>query len=120
MILVAGVAVAWMGFRLFAAGLYEGTERERSASSNPSLLWNQWLPGTLFTLFAGMTLVVGLRLPILATSAAGTNTDVENPQKPETPMEDFGEGDEFPAMPDQGTEFFERMESGSGLIPTEG
>lgn len=114
-ILTAGVAIAWMGYRLLAIGLYERAVVMKESSAGAGLLWKQWLPGTLFTLFAGATLVVGLRLPVAFT--AELEMKVQHPSE-------FDEGsiksEDLLQFPDETIGLPERLEAGSVLIPSEG
>ena len=114
-ILTAGVAIAWMGYRLLATGLYERAVELKESSTGGGLLWKQWLPGTLFTLFAGVTLVVGLKLPVALTA----ETEPQS-QSPDEPDEGAVEGDTSWPVLDETIGFLDRPEGGSVLIPTEG
>lgn len=58
LILGVGVALAWMGYRLFSHGFSQGT-----GASAEEDLWKQFLPGFAFSVFAGVVIVVGLNLP---------------------------------------------------------
>jgi len=59
-VVLSGLAIVWLGYRLFRIGVYEKAGELKAAWGDKNLLLKQVAPGVFFALFGSAILVAGL------------------------------------------------------------